>query len=286
MKKLVFVPFTIFAALLFPCCFGEINPTEIPEDFLQYPLKLGNSWQYEREVKFINLRPDSVIGYLPDTAYQNSMSVTVPRKETLLGSIETYVIREETDMGGSLVTFGEQYYANQHKGFYLHAYKGMSSILPKNSNPTLKFKNKMYQNIDQLLMELDITWRFPANSAADSVIMEIPPLLILPYPLQMGQSWIYREAGNPFKIVKKVEGRETISTSAGRFVVDVIRWFYALDDSGQYDEDISLLDYYSAIGLVKRSISIRNLQLINQFNQVIGYFDYSEISELQYYMVK
>ena len=286
MKKLVFAPFIIFAALLFPSCFGEINPTEIPGDFSQYPLKLGNSWQYEREVKFINLRPDSVIGYLPDTAYQNSMSVTVPRKKTLLGSIETYVIREETDMGGSLVAFGEQYYANQHNGFYLHAYKGMSSILPKNSNPTLKFKNKMYQNIDQLLLELDITWQFPANSAVDSVIMEIPPLLILPYPLQIGQSWIYREAGNPFKIVKKVITRETLNTSAGQFAVKVIQWFYDYDNTGQWEEEISVLDYYSTIGLVKRSIRVKNLQLINQFNQVIGYFDYSEISELQYYMVK
>jgi len=286
MKKLVFSTLIIFMVILFPSCFGETNPTEVQEELTQYPLSVGNIWQYEQEGKYINIRPDSLIGHLPGTILKNSTIVSIPRRQTLLGTIETYVIREEFFWGGSLELSGEHYYDNQSDGFYLHAYKGLITILPKNSPLSLGFKNKAYQGINEILMEFDISWRYPTNSAADSIIMEIPPLMILPYPLEIGQSWIYREEANQLKIVKKVVTSETINISAGQFTVKVVQWFYDLNNNGIWDEDIIILDYYSSIGLVKRSITFKNMELYNQYNQLMGYVDYSEISELQSYTVK
>ena len=285
MKILILTTLVIFAVILFPSCFGETNPTEVQEGFTEYPLTVGNSWQYEQEAQYFNLRPDSIMGYLPATVRKYSSTVRIEKDVTLMDSIETHVIREEVYFGGSLERYAEKYYSNQSDGFFLHAYSGLSGILPKIGYHTLKFKNKTYKDMDHLLREITIKLQYPANSVLDSIYFEIPPLMVLPYPLQIGQSWNLRGTGDPFKIDKKVVDRETINCPAGRFVVDTIQWLYDFEGYGQWDEDIIYLDYYSSIGLVKRSIIIKNVAMVDQSGFAIGYVDYFEISELQTYAV-
>ena len=91
------------------------------------------------------------MGYFPGPVLRYSSTVNIPRTELLMDSIETYVIREEIFYKGSLERQAEKYYSNESDGFYIHAYAGLSSILPKNSHLTLKFKNKNYQDIEHLL---------------------------------------------------------------------------------------------------------------------------------------
>jgi hypothetical protein len=225
------------------------------------------------------------MGYFPGPVLQYSSTVSIPRTELLLDSIETYVIREEIFDKGSLERQAEKYYSNESDGFYIHAYAGLSIILPKKGFPILSFKNKSYQNMEHLLSTISYRFQYPVNSQIDSVYLEIPPLLVLPYPMQLGQSWNFRNSGDPYLIVKRVVDRETITTKSGRFTADVIQWLYDFDANGQWDDDITYLDYYSSVGLVKRSITFLNIALVDQGGNAIGYVDFSEISELKSYIV-
>ena len=52
------------------------------------------------------------------------------------------------------------------------------------------------------------------------------------------------------------------------------------------DEEIRIVDEYAAIGMVKRTISIRDIKITDEFLTVLGTCDYIEISELLSYSVQ
>ena len=88
-------------------------------------------------------------------------------------------------------------------------------------------------------------------------------------------------------IKKKIAESEVLETPAGTFFCYRIEWLYDINYDGRLDDDIHLADYYSAIGLVRRSIKIQDLVITDENSpDGIGVFDYSEEYQLINYQVK
>jgi hypothetical protein len=287
MKKAFRFILTLCVSLGLFSCFGDTTPVAPNSIFTKYPLTEGNIWNYHRLIRFHNINPDSLSNRFPDTLFSNHVLVESLGKTKLLGLFETYVLVER--MSDSVTInppdVGRSYYANEEDGLYLKGYSGTGLSMPKNSTRSLKFKNIYYRDITHLLAQLNVHRINPVGSSPDSLYLEIPPKKVLEYPLHVGSSWIYREPGDPFIIGKKIKSQGIISITAGKFLVFQMVWMYDLDGDGQWDDDIIIVDDYARIGLVRRSITITDIIITDEWLNEIGTYDYSELTELVSYQV-
>ena len=58
-----------------------------------------------------------------------------------------------------------------------------------------------------------------------------------------------------------------------------------MNGDDQWDDDIILVDDYTSIGLVRRSITITDIIITDEWLNEIGTYDYSELTELVSYQV-
>ena len=107
----------------------------------------------------------------------------------------------------------------------------------------------------------------------DSLIIENPPVLTLVYPPELGFQWLVKDAGNPWRIDKKIIAKETVQVPAGEFVCYKIQHLHDLDGDGKWDEDLFLFDFVSSEGLVKRTAEFKNSKATNEIGEIIGSFD-------------
>jgi hypothetical protein len=91
------------------------------DDFL-YPLSAGNHWEYSRRFTLYYYSDTTgVPQYEDSTTYSFDVFVTIPRKVTLLDTLETYeMVCEETE--GSSTYTSLVYYRNERDGLYSYAY--------------------------------------------------------------------------------------------------------------------------------------------------------------------
>jgi len=285
MKKIAVFCLVIVLSSNLLHCFGEANPLEGLKRLHEYPSTEGTYWDYSRVLQFKKVFPDSLKDLFGDTLFSEYVTVKCMGKRKLLDLIDTFLLVEgPTDsIHGNGTIYGKSYYANQQDGMYLHGHMGTGMSMPKNTAPSLKFSERYFLDINDLLTQLSVNRIFPVSPGLDSVHLEVPPKKVLQYPIKIGAFWIYRKSGDPFKIAKKITGQDFITVKAGNYVALQVKWLYDFNEDGEWDEDIEIVDDYADIGLVKRTISLRNLQIIDEFLNVIGSYDYLEVSELLSY---
>ena len=282
MKKYKLNIFLSLAAIIFLSCIGEPTPLQESQTFIQYPLNIGNSWEYQRLVMFYNFRPDSLHNTFRDTLDFSRIKTTIPGEKDLLGMINTFILREESIISPGVGIAGEAYYTQDKNGLFLHAQLGISNALPKKGHPRFRFFGLNFRDIDQLLTQMHIAQPASGSAVMDSLYYYSPPLKVLSYPLQQGKSWLYR-TGNFSPITKQIGKRELIRLPAGNFTADVVHLFYDFDNDGIWDPEIDIRDYYSAQGLIKRSIKLSDIVVTDMNLNEIGLVDYSDVLELQNY---
>lgn len=284
MKK---IGFTLLLTFIIISCNESTGPAEDPN--FQYPVKIGNAWNYNLLISFINISPDSIANILLpiDTLYEN---ISITGKKVLQDSIQTYALSvENKDNETSILsTF---YYKHNTSGLYRIGYKnlGSATTVPKiNSDRRIRFKvhGQYYNTLKELLHT--ITHNIPGLPAADdSVTYENPPRLSLQYPLKTGAQWMYF-MNESYRIEKEIAGIENITVPAGRFscykIVYLYNWFG--DNALNWTEDIEYTDFVSDKGLVLRKIIYRNNILTNDNGKELGRFDLQDVYELAGYTVE
>lgn len=267
MKRLKIFLTIILITLFFSCTESPIGY----DGYYNYPLETDIMWNYKYIIEITNYRPlDPNDPYIPDT------NVIVENIRIL--SEGKYIFENGT------VTFrlselpliyknhkNTNYYISKPQELYRYAYKGMGSLAFPKTNKNLKFLfNRKYFNNTHSLIDY-ITGI--VNTNQDSIYIEPTPRLVYKYPLTIGSKWNFVDITGVMRIDKEVIGKEILNIPAGSFQVSVIKWYYDLKNL-EGSEDISVLEYVSKEGLIKRTFYIKNLALIApESPEVKGYID-------------
>lgn len=275
---------TIFLSILLLSllsCSNKDNPAGYNDNNFIYPIKIGNKWEYFREYSRFNFRPDTLdVSQVLDDTVTSTVIISIARKETIFDSIQTYVFHEILTEEGDQTFEDESYYNNLAGGLYLYAYRGAGWVIPKsNVSRKILFKGRYFNSIREVtsFIEKALPNKF---AISDTLIYEIPPIQSIKYPLETGSQWIIRQSGNPWRMDKKVLGKETVKVPAGDFNCWKIQWLYDIDKNGEWDNDIIFYDYICSEGLICRYIFFKDMEWRGEYNELIGLFDGKDESVL------
>ncbi|MBL1214905.1 MAG: hypothetical protein HND52_16215 [Ignavibacteriae bacterium] len=259
----IFLMLLVSTAIYLSCSDSSNPGMPLPfgDDF-SYPLKVGNKWSYDREWSNFNFRPDSAGTDFPftDTTLYTKAEVFVDREEILMDSIITSVVITK-DIENSMNFTSSHFYQNTDDGLFILAYdRGGSSI----SYP------KMISNFtdDILIGSLESFQRISSlhgilssvnKIISDTLRYEDPPVQSFKYPFKQDQEWTYRN--DYFIINKKVIGTEKVELPAGSFDCWKVQWIYDFANTGFNFGNITLYDYISSKGLIKRTLHIKDARI-------------------------
>ncbi len=224
---------------------GPSKPTPNIFENFSYPLEVGNVWTYEKTFTYSNIRPDTIQPWFP-LVKKGSVVIEVSSYDSLNANLgaEAYVLEATTVDSLSKLLFDSAtfYFNNKEDGLYDYSGNGTNMALPISQPLTEKeirdrFHNKLHIN----------------NSHAVTAFSPLRRSLI--YPISLNATWVY-EAGVDFGISKKVIRFDTLTTKAGRYNCFVVEWIYSLPSI-----NTKVTDYYSAIGLIKRTVTVKDVKM-------------------------
>ncbi len=254
-----------------------------PVGLFEFPMELGNRWEYERVLIFSTASSDSLI---IDTTIVSQIDIDMEVISILEKIPPLYELREIlTDDGFEYTDYS--YYENIEDGLYFKAYRGAGFATPKTaSNTEILINGKRFASLRAFI---DAITRGTSlkRSFGDSLIVEDPPLLSIKYPLEVGAQWTYRTAGKPWRIDKKVVSYEPLRVPAGTFMCYKIQWLIDLNDDGNWDDNIVFYDYICPKGLAKRDIFFGDIAITHKGStDPIGYYVSREVYELTDYHLR
>lgn len=270
----VFLFCSVVLAVVAAGC-STTDPEHTPD--YRYPLAIGNVWEYAR---VFTVEPsDSLSAVPPDTVYSHC-TVEVVGLDTLSARADAYVLREAVVQDSTCNYELERYYRDDEDGLYLLAYEpGATFVSPKPQARTwVLFNGMCFSSVKAITSYVTGATRC-SGGRPDSLFCEDPPVRTLEYPLLVGSIWSYREAGNPWRIDKKVTAVREVDVPAGRFTCYVVEWFIDLDDDGTWD-DIEFIDYISAQGLVRRWVLFPDMTTIGPEGDTLGLSHATDDSQL------
>ena len=229
----------IFCLIYFVGCSKLQNPVQPIGGDMIYPLAIGNEWSYVRLFSVLNYRPFQPNVTPPrDTTIFGRDVVRITRQDTLHDSISTFVLLDILYEDARSFP-SEAYFNNKEDGLYFYAYKNANHAVPKATlSRKIHFKGRYFNSISEITSLItNVGWS--NNSTDDSIRFENPPLKSLPRVYRIGDQWTYRENGKPFRIDKKIVGKELLQTHGGNFECYKVQWLIDFDDNGQWDEEIS-----------------------------------------------
>lgn len=267
MKK--FFSFTLVLIItLFNC---NKSPTGYDGSYY-YPLETGLVWNYEQKFQMKNYRPfDLNYPYTPDTGeIVENFRVLSEGKYKFENGVATFIL--------SAIPLNHYYYKSTNyyiskpEKLYRYAYKSYGyEVLPKSSG-NLKYllNGKHFNNIPSII---DYATGI-INKFQDSVYIEPTPRLVYKFPLKIGSKWNFVDIDGMLKIDKEVIEKKFINVLAGKFLAFVIKWHYYYNGQ-QNSINISVLEYLSEKGLLKRTFHIKDVALIESDNpEIKGYIDF------------
>lgn len=268
MKYLKYFLFSILLIIVHSCKDSSNSVLPIIANY-QYPLQIGNKWNYRDSTSYINVRPDS-IRYLLDNLV-NSSEVSVI-KDTILNSI---VVREnyEKTIGTIGVYEAHGYYVNTPEGLLKYAYSGYNLMgLPKvNQQIQYLFKGRRFNSINEIIQSAE-TSNFLMKTVSDSINYFQPPRVIYKYPINQNMEWLFGVDG--LLLNKQYEGKTNVETSFGILECVAIKWKYDIDKDGKWDEDFFVYEYLSTKGKVKMTYTIKDIVITtSEYPDGIGKVD-------------
>ena len=215
-----------------------------------YPLAMGNQWVYDYQT-ITDYR-----GKKPNDTLTFSIAATVVGVDTILPGIYSYTVDATSTLPEWPTPPPENRYVNLPDGMYLQSSEiGAGLELPKQhaGGPAVMFRGRQFRGIQSLIASL--VGPFDMASGGRSAWYDPLPL-ILPYPQHLGQRWACSPPGDDqtLRLDKQITGRETAKNSVGSFDCLLIHWIY-----DPPLEDIDLVDFISAEGLIRRRVEVRNL---------------------------
>lgn len=269
------------------------------EKNLTYPLLAGSVWEYDREFGVYNFRssdnPDSVIESEETYVYGHS---TVRSNGTLsldaFANISGAVYELEQTYSEGLQEFTAtswNYYTRTDDGLYMVGYKSAAGApaMPKpaaghtisrSNDFYILFDGEYFPSVRALSEYVEFMVKIHTTDSGDFIIEETP-LKVFPRFMLTGYQWTYRAKGNPWRVDKRILGREIIDVAAGQFECYKVQWFIDIQDTGDWDENLVYYDYISDEGLIKREFYFKDQVWISAGSpEQKGYFDAHDISVL------
>lgn len=250
------------------------------------PLAVGNRWDYSTMYYHYNFQPESLGTILGDTVYGNRTE-TITTMDTLPDSTETYVIHSVWSRGD--VSGDEFVYRNNtDDGYYTYAYWIPDEPTLQRLRPgySFQFHGRRFGSLSDLYRFITTAVQASAKQAFDTgIVLEDPPLRELAYPLEVGRQWVYRQKdlNGPFDMGEEVVEKQNLIVSAGQFECFKVRWYWDIDNDGNWDDDIDGYDYVGGIGLVKREFLIYGVTVVDDHGSILGTFDSFDTHELTDY---
>lgn len=265
-----------FSTSLFLACGSDDGA-----DFL-YPLSVGTSWKYARESNTYSYADTTGTPQYQDTmTISSTLDVGVTQEVIFFDTLPAAEMLVEEHDGASLCrsTF---YYGNEVDGLYSYAYNiGNSALIsPRLAHGSILLGDQLFSSCRDLSAYLQASLPTCAVTT-DSIIFEDVPVKVLPYPLEVGAEWTFREAAMPFRIDKEVTGREEVEVPAGGFFCYVIRWHFDLDNDGKWDDNVAIEDHVGDVGLVRRRIIVTEIIYTDQDGNPTGFADMIDDYQLQ-----
>jgi len=222
-----------------------------------FPVGIGHHWEYDQQYISDGSGPGEEV--LTDTVYASS-TVDILSLDTLSDTMETYVFNYQwmDDFGGGSIT---DYRFVRDDGMYLYAYSGGWTGPPKSladARTHCEFKGMRFESMEELIRTIRTGKVRPQTSLGPDQIIEDPPIREIAYPLSVGIRWMYRDVdlGHVWNMEKEIVGKETLTVPAGIFECYKIRWFWDMNDDGEWENDIAGYDYLSAAGIVRRLVQV------------------------------
>jgi len=262
-----------------------------------YPVQEGNVWEYERKFRVYNFRtfedPDSVIEsqetfFTGHSFVQSNGMVSLDEFATVDGAVfeleATYT--EEFD---SPQLKSRYYYTYKNDGLYMVGYhsEGGAIVMPKftfddtdsKQEILIYFDGKYFSSVREVSDYVEFMIYANYDEPGD-IIVENPHLKVIPRYMSTGTQWTYRTKRNPWRIDKRILGKEMVDVPAGQFECYKVQWFIDLNDTGEWDENLIYYDYISDEGLVKREFYFKDQIWYSIMGSQRGYFDSHDISVL------
>lgn len=232
---------------VFVGCDKPVDPRV--ESFI-YPLAMGNQWVYDYQTitDYRGKKPNDTVTY--------SIKAAVVRVDTILPGIYSYALLATSELPEWPTPPPEQHYLNLPDGMYLkRSYTGTSMVLPKphRAGHGVTFQGHQYEDLQTLLTTLIGP---PGVAPASQSAVTDSFSLVLPYPQNLGQRWTCTQIGDDqiIGVDMLIAGAETVKNSAGSFDCHMIQWIYVPPM-----EDLAVVDFTSAGGLIRRRIEAHNL---------------------------
>ncbi len=283
MKNSIF-PIVLIILICFACERGK-KPSL---GSFQFPMEIGNSWKYSLHTYSYNWEPDSIGNIyginIFDTGTTEIVSVDTLFDNTIYYTFETeWTSRDDTR---PLI----EYIGNNDSGMYLYGYSGSYWTGPPkinanaNKNGHFIFKGQQYKNYEELYSTIVKSAKgiSVAKVTGNTLTHEDRPIKELTYPLLVGKQWVYRDVdlGDEWDMDRKILNIENVIVPAGKFKCFKIKWYWDIDENGEWDTDISGYDYLAPIGYLKREFNFFGINCMNEHGDTIGTFDSRETYEL------
>lgn len=263
--------FIILFTILIGCEYSSDSNND-PEPGFKYPTEIGNKWTYKHTWENFNFRPDSLTDLRPIMDFTYYVEAT---KDTILKDNIECIVFEQSEL--DFPYSSQNYYNNTKDGFYEYAYRptGGSMALPKNYEAyNIEFAGRIFNDHADLVqfIENQIIDPRPPN---DSLRYYENPRPVLQYPMIENVEWLFNNEG-PFVMWKKIVGKEDVRTATGTF--NCYKIFRRYEENEFIDPDsFEVYDYVSEKGLIKRTISFKNIAITSaESPEPIGYYDSSD----------
>lgn len=251
-----------------------------------YPMAVGNHWEYEQTAYWHNIRVIDSSAYTPADTFRSDHSVRVLRMLYLpsgmvAGGDSVLVSELRTQSTTEFAVESFRYYESTSDQLLIHGYDGSAGFVTPRVEPeniSFVFNGCIYGSLSDLLSPLGIA---PRGRSGD-LIREIPPLTVLSYPLTVGKQWTYRDDGQPLRIDKLVEAPLDTVLNGLPERLTVVRWLYDINHDGEWDEDISIFDFYGRAGLTIRVLELKNVGFTSsQSPDPFAYADMCDVTVLR-----
>lgn len=199
MKKVYFL--LIGFTFLFSCKKDKSVPDPVPvtqEENYVFPLKIGNTWEYVNRTVFTleedGVRPER------DSIYED-FSIWQITGMKVIGGENAFVLNFKTlNNKGVELYQGETYCINKEDGFYLLGFKD------SNSSINLREEETNYKYLFK---------PFALRVDESSESMTHKPIIILKYPIGIGEEWHIRDSLSQDPFLRKNEEFTNINTIFG-----------------------------------------------------------------------
>ena len=233
---------------------------------ITYPVEIGKRWEYRREFTALSTEHGyflmEVVG--TDTGWQVGLVYEFE---------ETWFDLDQVTLSNSTT-----WYHVANDGLYLAGYDGAGNIIPAATAVSHRFRfgGREFASVSELLGMVEGTG---TALSPREIIVENPPKLGLEYPIAIGAEWTFRE-NEPWHIEKQIHDFEIISVPAGEFGCFVVRWLEDTDNDGSFNDNLVFFDYIAEEGLIKRSILMANVLVIDEHGNELGFIDITDEYEL------